>query len=542
MGILRGDGLRWAAPSGRPPPGPDTFLGSSMSEASEHPPVESVAKTVSSMEAAPPPPSAPPGRCGKCGYLVHTEAGFVCSECGSDLRQVGIIAGPKRGAARHGRVLRFMLFVVPWTVLSIGFMWALSWPVYRCVWPFEIDDGRGVQLTPLDGAYQSIKIYDHVRGSFYGANSFSTPIADLPRLTREVVATIDSTNGSVVLHVDLKRDMAWRRVGGVDAAAAGTRLDRAAVLDWLKAAGCNPSSPDARRQADQLIATFNYAGSTAAAGETCNEFDNKDEFAAALGFPINRGSFNGSTIGMSSGGGWEPVSMPVVWVPLSAAVWAAGLWVWYRRLRPRLAVPVQAAAGQATSSGIHAALVSSSVGKTGSAARVTPHQTTDGSRVLSIMFSDVKDYTSRSASQPRAGVLEMIRRHRSWVIPIVERHRGWVIKEMGDGILIAFDSATDAVLAGLEIQQRPALSKAQPLELRVAVSTGEVTLVDRDVFGPAVNLASRVQQLAEPGQVLLTETTAALLNNREVGTGELGTYELKGVADSVKVYLAKPVS
>jgi class 3 adenylate cyclase len=51
-----------------------------------------------------------------------------------------------------------------------------------------------------------------------------------------------------------------------------------------------------------------------------------------------------------------------------------------------------------------------------------------------------------------------------------------------------------------------------------------------------------VQQLAEPGQVLLTETTAALLNSREVGTGELGIFELKGVADPVKVYLAMPIS
>ena len=98
-----------------------------------------------------------------------------------------------------------------------------------------------------------------------------------------------------------------------------------------------------------------------------------------------------------------------------------------------------------------------------------------------------------------------------------------------------FAISLDAVLAGLEIQSAGA---GEALELRVSISTGEVTIEAEDVFGPAVNLASRVQQVTPAGQVYLTETTARLLNAMEVSAIEIGDYELKGLPQPVKVYRA----
>jgi adenylate cyclase len=134
-------------------------------------------------------------------------------------------------------------------------------------------------------------------------------------------------------------------------------------------------------------------------------------------------------------------------------------------------------------------------------------------------------------------MLDIVRRHRVCVFPAVKKHGGRVVKQMGDGILCTFDGATNAVLAGLEIQ-RAASAPAVGLELRIGISTGEVTIEGDDVFGPAVNLASRIQQLCPPGGILFSEATLAVLNAREVSPSELGTFELNRVPQPVKVYQA----
>jgi len=112
------------------------------------------------------------------------------------------------------------------------------------------------------------------------------------------------------------------------------------------------------------------------------------------------------------------------------------------------------------------------------------------------------------------------------------------------GLLIVFESATDAVLAGVEIQaaaaahNRDAFADRDKVELRIGVSTGEVATDGGDVFGDAVNLASRAQQQAAAGDVLFTEATCATINRREVRFADAGTFELKGVPGAVRLYRA----
>jgi class 3 adenylate cyclase len=169
-------------------------------------------------------------------------------------------------------------------------------------------------------------------------------------------------------------------------------------------------------------------------------------------------------------------------------------------------------------------------------------------RTLSVMFSDVKDYTARAAQESRLGILDLVRRHRDLAAPIVKRRGGSIIKSLGDGLLITFESATDAVLAGLEIQaaaaahNKSAFADRDKLELRIAVSTGEVAQEHGDVFGETVNLASRAQQHAAPGEVLFTDVTWATINRREVPAAEAGTFDLKGICDPVRLYRALPRS
>jgi class 3 adenylate cyclase len=168
-------------------------------------------------------------------------------------------------------------------------------------------------------------------------------------------------------------------------------------------------------------------------------------------------------------------------------------------------------------------------------------------RTLTVMFVDVEGYTAYAASASREDLMALLRRTRDLVRPAVERRGGRLVKTVGDGFLVTFDSPTNAVLAGREVLAAVAAdpgaagrSTGDPgrLGLRVGVATGEVTLEDGDVFGNAVNLASRVQQLATGGQAYFDESTYHAMNRSEVPHAEVGVFDLKGVPAAVRVYKA----
>jgi class 3 adenylate cyclase len=117
---------------------------------------------------------------------------------------------------------------------------------------------------------------------------------------------------------------------------------------------------------------------------------------------------------------------------------------------------------------------------------------------------------------------------------------------MGDGLLVTFESATDAVLAGLEVQAAVAAHNASAdagaeLQLRIAVATGEAIVEAGDVYGETVNLASRLQGVAGPGQVVLSAATRSLVNAREVAVEAAGEVQLAGFAGAVQVFVARGV-
>jgi adenylate cyclase len=142
-------------------------------------------------------------------------------------------------------------------------------------------------------------------------------------------------------------------------------------------------------------------------------------------------------------------------------------------------------------------------------------------RTVTVLFSDIKDYTARTAAAGRTGAIELVRRHRELAGPVIRHRNGTIVKTMGDGLLVTFESATDAVLAGLEVQGAVAAQNAalagEAMQLRIAVASGEVIVEAGDVYGETVNLAARLQGVAEPGQVVLSGATAGLVNGRGGG-------------------------
>nr|WP_254447270.1 adenylate/guanylate cyclase domain-containing protein [Ruegeria sp. HKCCA0235A] len=104
-------------------------------------------------------------------------------------------------------------------------------------------------------------------------------------------------------------------------------------------------------------------------------------------------------------------------------------------------------------------------------------------------------------------------------VPLVGRHYGRIVKQMGDGLLASFDSAVDAVSCAVEWQNSPVVG-SDPLRFRIGVTLGDIIMRDGDVFGSGVNLASRLEQLAPPGGVLVSD--AVLPCGREPYIGCLG--------------------
>jgi class 3 adenylate cyclase len=474
-------------------------------------------------------PQAPPGRCGKCGYLVHPGAGFVCSECGADLRRVGIVTGHRRRNFKP--ILWFALFAIPWTVLCLLGATLVSNSVFDDLRSFRLTYRGTYRLVPLDGHYESIVIVREIQGTFKGMRTRDEALKDLNAdLKYEVTATLNSSQGATVLHVNPLADMAWRRVGGAgDDKDGKSALNKAALLEWLHGGAPDASPVWSQHEADELMFIFDRVKLEVDGGHSFADIAGERGIPAAVAGWRGTPAFDGFEISNYQSPPPAPVSQELVTFCV-IAVWGSGIYVWFWRQRSRR--KVSAGAADATSPATPA-----------STATAMSHDAAESAepshRLLSILFSDVKDYTSRSAAQPRSGVLDIVRRHREQVFPVVTRHRGRVVKQMGDGILCAFDSATDAVLAGLEIQGATSAARdADPLELRIAICTGEVTLEANDVFGPTVNLASRVQQLAGAGEVFFNETTFSLLNDKEVRGSEVGVFELKGVAQPVKVYRA----
>ena len=157
------------------------------------------------------------------------------------------------------------------------------------------------------------------------------------------------------------------------------------------------------------------------------------------------------------------------------------------------------------------------------------------------MFTDMVDYTSLS-EKDESLALDLLEEHRKLLRPIFARHGGREVKTVGDGFLVEFASALEAVRCGLEIQQlMHGRNEKVPVDrrilLRVAVNLGDVEHRDGDIYGDAVNIASRVEQLADPSGVWITQQVYDhVRNNREFLAVSQGQSQLKNVKTPFEIY------
>jgi adenylate cyclase len=136
-------------------------------------------------------------------------------------------------------------------------------------------------------------------------------------------------------------------------------------------------------------------------------------------------------------------------------------------------------------------------------------------RLAAILAADVVGY-SRLMGLDEEGTLAVLKAHRRDIIdPTISDHRGRIVKTMGDGFLVEFASAVDAARCALDIQhamavQNTATPDDRRIELRIGINVGDVIIDEGDVYGDGVNIAARIEPLAEPGAVCLSEADPKL--------------------------------
>lgn len=172
-------------------------------------------------------------------------------------------------------------------------------------------------------------------------------------------------------------------------------------------------------------------------------------------------------------------------------------------------------------------------------------------QLAAIMFTDVVGFTELG-QRDEPGALHLLDELEAISGPVLQRHHGRKVKAMGDGLLVEFPDALDAVQCAVDLQgilhERNAAEGVRPLRLRVGLHLGDVQRRGEDIVGDAVNIASRVEPLAEPGGVCLSEHVAVQVRNRVPYRLErLGARSLKGVRDQIDIYrvvlpwMAEPV-
>jgi adenylate cyclase len=163
-------------------------------------------------------------------------------------------------------------------------------------------------------------------------------------------------------------------------------------------------------------------------------------------------------------------------------------------------------------------------------------------RLAAILSADVVGY-SRLMGMDEAGTLGALRAHRGELIdPTIVEHHGRVVKLLGDGLLVEFASAIDAVACAIAIQQGMAVRNTdvppeRMIVFRIGINLGDVIIDGDDIYGDGVNVAARLQELAAPGGVFLSGAIFEQVDGKvDQNLTDLGNQQFKNINRLVRVY------
>lgn len=157
-------------------------------------------------------------------------------------------------------------------------------------------------------------------------------------------------------------------------------------------------------------------------------------------------------------------------------------------------------------------------------------------RLAAILAADVVGYSSLMADN-EAATLEALKEHRIQIFdPAVQKHRGRIVKLMGDGVLVEFASVLDAVECALSIQHQ--LSEdSGVIKLRIGINLGDIIIEGDDIYGDGVNVAARLEALAQPGGVCISSIVHESIGNRtEAEFADAGEHDIKNIERPIRVF------
>ena len=163
-------------------------------------------------------------------------------------------------------------------------------------------------------------------------------------------------------------------------------------------------------------------------------------------------------------------------------------------------------------------------------------------RLAAILAADVAGY-SRLMGVDEEGTHERLKGHLGQLVePKIKDHRGRTVKNTGDGLLAEFASVVDAVRCAVEVQREmidrePEVPEERRIRFRIGINLGDVIAEEHDIFGDGVNVAARLEGLAEPGGICVSRVVRDQVRDRlDLGFEDLGEQQVKNIARPVRVY------
>jgi class 3 adenylate cyclase len=171
---------------------------------------------------------------------------------------------------------------------------------------------------------------------------------------------------------------------------------------------------------------------------------------------------------------------------------------------------------------------------------VPERETGPARRIAAILAADVAGY-SRLVGDDEEGTLTVIRALRRELIdPKIAEHRGRIVNTTGDGMLVEFASTLDAVRCAVGVQRGMAAAAGPPkrrIQYRVGVNVGDVIADGDDIFGDSVNIAARLEAIAEPGGICLSAAAYEQVRGKlDLAVADMGEQDLKNIARPLRTY------
>ena len=167
-------------------------------------------------------------------------------------------------------------------------------------------------------------------------------------------------------------------------------------------------------------------------------------------------------------------------------------------------------------------------------------------RLAAIIVGDIASYSRLMQADEEGTHVRVKRIERDLIQPSIVEHHGSLVKTTGDGFIAIFDSPVEAVRCSIVIQQNligrnASLPKDTRIEYRIGVNLGDVIVEPDDVYGDGVNIATRIEGIAEPGQVFISGAIYEQIKHKVVcGYESLGDRKVKNITDPVRVYSVLP--